>query len=158
MARFADKPPLLALDGTEILAGTSVTGGDADPSGTVAPGADIHVPVDQLRDYIRAIKITSSIVSNTITPENDTDIVRAFALSAGLTIANPAVDPIDGWGFVVYLEDNGSSRTLTWGSMYSNSEFASLPTSTTAGKRHRLGFEYNATDDKLYCMYSEVEA
>lgn len=133
-----------ALDGSELLE-------------TVQAGDNVKATAQQLAALAKAIKITSTIASNTIMPDADTDIVRGLGLSAGLTIANPSADPVDGWGMVAYLEDNGTTRSLTWGSMYADSEFASLPTATTAGKRHRLGFEYHAGDDKLYCMYAEVE-
>ena len=116
---------------------------------------------DAIADAVSAARapvITSTITTGTITPSATTDILRALGLSATLTIANPSGSPADGAGFIAYIEDDGTTRTLSWGSKYSNSEFAALPTATTAGKRHRLGFEYHAGDDKLYCMYAEVEA
>lgn len=103
-----------------------------------------------------APKITSTVTSNTITPDGDTDLVRLPApLAAGLTIANPTTTPADGEGYVVDLIDSGTSQSLTWGSKYAT-RMATLPTATTAGKRHRIGFEYNLADDKLYCMYAQV--
>ena len=111
----------------------------------------------ELRGYIAAPKIVSAITSGTITPTGTTDLVRPAALSAALTIANPSSTPADGAGFVVDLIDNGTSRALTWGSKYAN-RMATLPTATTDGKRHRVGFEYNAADDKIYCMYAQVQA
>lgn len=101
--------------------------------------------------------IVTTISSGTITPAGNTDLVRPAALTAALTIANPSSTPADGAGFVVDLIDDGTSRALTWGSKY-ESRMATLPTATTAGKRHRIGFEYNAADDKLYCMYAQVQA
>lgn len=103
------------------------------------------------------INIVTTIASGTITPAGDTDLVRPAALSAALTIANPSSTPADGAGFVVDLIDNGTTRALTWGTKYA-SRMATLPTATTAGKRHRIGVEYNAADDKLYCMYAQVQA
>ena len=100
--------------------------------------------------------IVTTITSGTITPAGDTDLVRPAALSAALTIANPSSTPADGAGFVVDLIDNGTTRALTWGGKYA-SRMATLPTTTTVSKRHRIGFEYNATDDKLYCMYAQVQ-
>lgn len=155
--RPASKPQLVGLAGDEALLATSVTGGDKVGGGSVAAGADVHITPDQLRDYARTIKITSTVTSNTITPDGDTDLVRPSAsLAAGLTIANPATTPADGAGFVVDLIDNGTSRSLTWGSKYAN-RMATLPAATIAGKRHRIGVEYHAADDKLYCMYAQVE-
>lgn len=108
-----------------------------------------------LRAYMTKPKIVTTITTGTITPAGDTDLVRPAALTADLTIANPSSTPADGAGFVVDLIDNGTTRALTWGSKYA-SRMATLPTTTTAGKCHRIGFEYNAADDKLYCMYAQV--
>lgn len=167
--RFKDKPQLVALAGTERLAGTSMVGGAKVGGGSVAAEGDIHVTTQQILDAAatatsaaiaaaRAPNIVSTVTSNTITPTGTTDELRALGLSAGLTIANPSSTPADGDGFMVYLEDDGTTRSLTWGSKYANGEFAARPTATTAGKRHRLGFRYHAADDKLYCEYAEVEA
>lgn len=106
---------------------------------------------------LAAPKITSTVTSNTITPDGDTDLVRpSSTLSAGLTIANPSGTPADGWGMVLELKDNGTTRSLTWGSKFA-SRCATLPTATTAGKQHVVGVSYNATDDKLYCDYALVQ-
>ena len=156
--RWKDKPQLVALAGTEVLAGTSVAGGAKVGGGTVAADADVGVTTDSILSAARAPVITSTITSGTITPSATTDVLRALGLSGNLTIANASGTPADAAGFIAYIEDDGTTRTLTWGSKYANSEFATLPTTTTAGKRHRLGFEYHAGDDKLYCMYAEVEA
>lgn len=110
-----------------------------------------------LRVYMTEPKIVTTIASGTITPAGDTDLVRPAALTAALTIANPSSTPADGAGFVVDLIDNGTTRALTWGSKYAD-RMAALPTTTTVSKRHRIGFEYNAADDKLYCMYAQVQS
>ena len=103
-----------------------------------------------------SIEIVSTISSGTITPAGTTDLIRPAALTAALTIANPSSTPADGAGFVVDLIDDGTTRALTWDSKYAN-RMATLPTATTAGKRHRIGVEYVAADDKLYCMYAQVQ-
>lgn len=110
-----------------------------------------------LRASLAKPKIVSTITTGTLTPAGDTDLVRPAALTAALTIENPSSTPEDGAGFVIDLIDNGTSRALTWGSKYAN-HMAALPTATTAGKRHRIGVEYHAADDKLYCMYAQVQS
>lgn len=105
---------------------------------------------------VRAPTIKTTVSSNTITPDGDTDLVRPAALSAGLTIANPSTTPADGWGMVFELKDNGTTRTLTWGSKYAG-RCSALPTATIAGKQHVIGASYNAADDKLYCDYALVQ-
>jgi hypothetical protein len=101
-----------------------------------------------------APKIVSAIVAGVITPAGDTDLVRPAMLTAALTIANPSTTPFDGGGFVVDLIDNATPRALTWGSQYA-SRMATLPATTIAGKRHRIGFEFSLADNKLYCMYAD---
>lgn len=100
--------------------------------------------------------IVTTVSSNTITPTSTTDEVRPASLTAGLTIANPTGTPVDGWGFVVELVDNGSARSLTWGSDFAT-YMATLPTTTTAGKVHRIGFEWNAAAAKWRCMFAQVQ-
>lgn len=101
--------------------------------------------------------INGTVLSNTITPTGTNDLLRATGLSAGLTIANYSSTPADGWGLVLEIKDNGSSRSLTWGSKYA-SRIATLPTATTAGKLHLVGLSYNAADDKFYCDFALVES
>ena len=156
MARWKDNPQLVTLAGDERIPATSPSGGAKVGGGSVAAGKDVFVTPEQLKDYAGGISIVSSITSGTITPAGDTDLVRPAALTAALTIANPSSTPADGAGFVVDLIDNGTTRALTWGSKYAN-RMATLPTTTTVSKRHRIGFEYNAADDKLYCMYAQVQ-
>lgn len=50
MARWKDKPQLVALAGTERLAGTSMDGGAKAGGGTVAAEGDIHVTTQQILD------------------------------------------------------------------------------------------------------------
>ena len=154
--RWKDKGKLVALAGTERIPATSMAGGAKEGGGAIAAGEDIHVTPDDLRGFATKVKIVTEIVSGVITPTGDTDELRPPALTAALTIANPSSTPADGAGFVVDLIDNGTTRALTWGSKYA-SRMATLPTTTTVSKRHRIGFEYNAADDKLYCMYAQVQ-
>lgn len=140
---------------SSMTAGTTLDG--TEKFEAVQSGATVSVTAAQLAELAKKPKIVTTISSGTITPAGDTDLLRPDALTAALTIANPSSTPADGAGFVVDLIDNGTSRALTWGTKYA-SRMANLPTATTAGKRHRIGVEYNAADDKLYCMYAQVRA
>lgn len=155
MARWKDKPQLVALAGDETIPLTSTSGGAKVGGGTVAAGGDAHTTPEQVRAFATQIEIVSTITSGTITPTGTTDLVRPAALTAALTIANPSTTPADGAGCVIDIIDDGTSRALTWGSMYAD-RMATLPAATTAGKRHRIGVEHHAADGKLYCMYAEV--
>lgn len=142
-----------------LAAAAALTAADLaelEQPGETAGARSRKVTLAELRAYFSKPNIVTTITSGTITPAGDTDLVRPAALTAALTIANPSSTPADGAGFVVDLIDNGTTRALTWGSKYA-SRMATLPTTTTVSKRHRIGFEYNAADDKLYCMYAQVQ-
>ena len=163
MARFGEKGQLVALEGNEQIPLTSPSGGAQVGGGSIAAGADAHVTADQILAFVAAAleaagapKITSTVISNTVTPDGDTDLVRPPTLTAGLTIANPSATPADGHCFEVDLF-SASAQGLTWGSKYA-SRMGTLPTTTVAGsKHHYIGVEYNADDDKLYCRYAQVQ-
>jgi len=143
MARWADK------------ATATLTGAETIP--LTQSGVDKKTTPDDLAAWAGRPSINSTVTSNTITPTGTNDLLRATGLSAGLTIANYSSTPADGWGLVLEIKDNGSSRSLTWGSKYA-SRIATLPTSTTAGKLHLVGLSYNAADDKFYCDFALEEA
>ena len=155
--RWKDKGKLVALAGTERIPATSMAGGAKEGGGAIAAGEDIHVTPDDLRGFATKVKIVTEIVSGVITPTGDTDELRPPALTAALTIANPSSVMRDGDGFTIELIDNGTSRALTWGSKYAN-RMGTLPVATTVGKLHYLGVKYVAADDKLYCMYAQVQS
>ena len=78
-----------------------------------------------------------------LTAEADTDILRPDPLTAAATLPNPTGTPMDGFGFVIELIDNGTARALTWGSDYA-AGFAALPTTTTAGKLGQIAVQYRS--------------
>lgn len=85
-----------------------------------------------------APKITSGL-----TAEADTDILRPDPLTTAATFPNPIDAPMDGFGFVIELIDDGTARALTWGSDYA-AGFAALPTTTTAGKLGQIAIQYRS--------------
>ena len=127
--RWKDKGKLVALAGTERIPATSMDGGEKDGGGAIAAEEDIHLTPDDLRDFATKSKIVTDIVGGVITPAGDTD----------------------------ELIDSGTSCALSWDSKYAN-RMGTLPAATTAGKRHYLGVKYVAADDKLYCMYAQVQS
>lgn len=96
------------------------------------------------------LRITPRIViftsEPTVTPAVDThNYIRITAQAANLTIANHTGTPLDGEGLLIEIQDNGTSRTITWGTGYIVDSIygLSLPTSTVAGKTHFLTFIWN---------------
>lgn len=92
-----------------------------------------------------AIQTVSSAA--TVTPTFADDMVTITAQAAGLTLANPTGTPIDGLGMVIRIKDNGTARSITYGSEY-RAIGVTLPSTTVVSKTLYLALIYNATDTK----------
>lgn len=102
--------------------------------------------------------VNSTVTSNTITPNADTDnMLSATGLTAGVTVANHTGTPQNGQKLIVRLKDNGTSRTVGFGTAYIAGGVA-LPTATTAGKMTHLGFIYDTGASKWMLIASATEA
>jgi hypothetical protein len=66
------------------------------------------------------------------------------ALAVNLSITNPSTPMGSGQSISMLIKDNGTSRTLTWGSAYKPLGTA-LPTATVAGAQMFLEFRYEAS-------------
>jgi hypothetical protein len=100
----------------------------------------------------RSISITSA---STLTP--NIDLYDLFVISAqaeALIIANPTGTAVLGNGFMIDLEDDGSARAITYGNLYDDT-FVDLPSTTIAGKRMKLVFQYNGTNWELLNVINE---
>lgn len=102
--------------------------------------------------------INSTVTSNTITPDADTNnMLSATGLAAGITIANHSGTPQNGQRLMVRLKDNGTARSISFGTAYAAGGVA-LPTTTTAGKMTHLGFIYDTGAAKWMLIASVTEA
>lgn len=93
-------------------------------------------------------RVQSITSSATVTPNADSDdLIKVTAQAAGLTLANPSGTPTDGQALIVRVKDNGTSRTLTFGSQY---RFVGVeqPAATTISKILYLGMVWNADESK----------
>lgn len=100
-------------------------------------------------------RLSSSASGATLTPNVDTaNYYRYTALAANLTIANHTGTPLDGEGLLIDITDNGTTRTLTWGTDYTvNSIYGlTLPTTTVVGKRHFITFVWDSTLSKYVAV------
>lgn len=75
------------------------------------------------------------------------DVEIISALAANLTINNPTGTPVAGQKLLLRVKDNGTTRTLTWGSEYRGIGFT-LPAATTTSQTLYLGCIYNVEDTK----------
>lgn len=102
--------------------------------------------------------IQSSTSFTTVTPNVASyEMLSISALASNITINNPLTGNIDGQKFIIRIKDNGTSRTITWGTIYVAGG-ATLPTATTAGKWHHIGFIYNSDIAKWMCVGAVVQA
>ena len=92
---------------------------------------------------------TSITSSSTPTPVGSAALNQYFisALATNATIGAPSGTPTNGNRLMIRIKDNGTSRTLTWNSIY-RVVGAVLPTSTTISKTVYIGCVYNSTDSK----------
>lgn len=137
---------------TATLANSGVTAGTynsvtVNAKGLVTGGTSKVMPNVQ--------SVTSAA---TVTPNADTnDLVSISAQAVGLTIAAPTGTSTDGQKMMFRIKDNGTSRTIGWNAVYVAAG-ATLPTATTAGKWHHLGFIYNGNTSTWMCVAATVQA
>lgn len=94
-------------------------------------------------------RVQSVSSSATVTPDFDSDdAVIITAQAANLTLANPTGTPTAVQPLIIRIKDNGSARTITFGSNYRGIG-GTLPTTTVASKTLYLGCLWNATDTKV---------
>lgn len=97
-------------------------------------------------------RVGTTTSSSTPTPDSDTyDMYTITALSTGATFAAPAGNPTDRQVLLLRIKDNGTSRTLSWNSIYRASTDFVLPGNTVANKTMYLQFLYNSADNKWDC-------
>jgi hypothetical protein len=92
---------------------------------------------------------------SSITPDKSQyDEYYVTALANDITIDN-ANSPSVGDIFVIYITDNGTARTISWGSHYVGIG-GDLPTSTTADKTMEIIIKYVATNKALVSYTNQV--
>lgn len=124
--------PASALSGAELLQ-------------LVQAGTDKQVTAAVLVALARVPSVQTVTSTGTVTPTFGNDLVTITAQAAALTIANPTGTAIPGLGLVIRIKDNGTARTITWGSQYRGIG-VTLPASTVAGKTTYAAMIYNSTD------------
>src|SRR5574343_596458 len=95
--------------------------------------------------------VSSTASTSSLTPDAGFEAYHITALAANITINNPSGTWADGQGCGIRIKDNGSPRTITFGSNYVAFDVA-LPTTTIASKEIYIPFIYNATTAKWNCI------
>lgn len=134
----------VALSGSQLL-GRGATG----DVGAMSLGCGLLFQSTTLRTAPTRQQVANGA---TITPTFTNDLVSVTAQNANFTLANWSGTAIDGHGIVVRVKDNGTTRTWGYGAKYLAADGVTLPTATTVGKTHELGFVYNEALDKFICI------
>lgn len=119
---------------------TNTTSVTLPTSGTLVSAAGAQTLTNKRIDP----RVSSTASAATVTPDVSAYDIYAFnALAANLTINAPTGTPVDGDKLFFRILDNGTSRTLTWDSTYTQIGVP-LPTATTINKTSYVGCIYNA--------------
>lgn len=95
----------------------------------------------------RTPRVYSTTTTTTLIPDiNDYDLYTITAQAGPLTVANQGATtaPNNGEQFRLRILDSGTARTLTFDTSYVAKGGILFPTTTVAGKRTELGFEYSS--------------
>lgn len=148
----------LAADGADCSAGSFPLGVDASgasASCTVAVGLTTTDTLTNKRVTERVGTVTDAA---TITPTgDDSDMYTVTALAQAATIAAPSGTPTNGQKLIIRLLDNGTSRALTWNSIYEVIG-TTLPTATTLSKYTYVGCIYNNANSKWQVVVVTTQA
>lgn len=93
----------------------------------------------------------------TVTPTFANDLVKITAQAAGLTLANPTGTAIPGLGMVIRIKDNGTARSIAYGTQY-RAIGITLPTTTVLSKTTYIAMIWNSDDSKWDCIATGTEA
>jgi hypothetical protein len=124
-------------------AGGSVAWGSI--TGTLSSQTDLQAALDLKQN--RSPTVQSVASSATVTPTFSNDAVKITAQAAGLTLANPTGTAIDMAGMVIRIKDNGTARSIAYGTQY-RAIGVTLPTTTVISKTLYLAMVYNTEDTK----------
>lgn len=97
---------------------------------------------------LREPAVQSVASAATVTPSFANDLVKVTAQAEALAIANPSGTAVDGWGIVIRIKDNGTARSISYGTQY-RAIGVTLPTTTVVGKTLYLAGIWNVEETTL---------
>lgn len=101
---------------------------------------------------IKTRVLTMSAPSATPSFNTDSyDRISITALAVAITSFTVTGTPVIGDALVVDITDNGTARAIAWGTSFEPSTI-SLPTSTVAGQKLTVSFDWNPASSKWRCM------
>jgi hypothetical protein len=127
--------------------GAGTGSGDLLASDNLSDVESVSTARGNLGAKASAPSVQSVTSSATVTPTFSDDMVKITAQAAGLTLANPTGTAVPGWGMAIRIKDNGTARSISYGTQY-RAIGVTLPTTTVVNKTLYLGLIYNADDTK----------
>lgn len=101
----------------------------------------------------RRLTTTNAPGATPTTNTDNVDVMNFTGLAANITsmTTNLSGTPVDGDQIEFRFTDNGTARTIAWGTSFAATTVA-LPTTTVASTMLRAGFEWNGTTSKWDCI------
>lgn len=124
-------------------------------TGTLSSQTDLQAALDLKQG--RSPNVQSVASSATVTPTFSNDMVKITAQATGLTLANPTGTAIDGLGIVIRIKDNGTARSISYGTQY-RAIGITLPVTTVISKTLYLAMVFNNDDTKWDVLAAGQEA
>jgi len=151
-----------AIVPTSVNASGNVTGATVTSTGTLTASGNLNLSgtlsggtISGTRVNPRASGVTSG---TTFTPPSDSvEYFTMTSLASNLTVANPSGTPVNGQKLLLMFLDNGTSRTISWGTSY-RAIGITLPTSTIAGKTTYVGCIWNSVNSSWDAIATVTQA
>jgi hypothetical protein len=134
--------------GSAVADGTDTTPARSDHVHALA-AADSTTSTFTNKRITRRITSTASSATPTINTDN-TDLFEITALAANITsmTTNLSGTPVDGDLLEIRITDNGTARSIVWGTGFESSPAAPLPATTTISVALSVFFQYNGVTSK----------
>jgi hypothetical protein len=86
------------------------------------------------------------------------DQFNITALAASITSMTSGLSgsPVDGQKLLIRIKDNGTARSIAWGSAFVSSGVASLPVVTVVLKTHLVGLLWDSATAKWVCVGTDL--
>lgn len=137
--------------------GTGIVKATSGVLANATAGTDYTTPTGTETLTNKRVNPRTGTTASSATPAINTDSVDLYsitALAANITSMTSSLTgtPVEGQKLLVWIKDNGTARTISWGASFQASSDLALPTTTTLGKYLYTSFMYNATAAKWFLI------